>query len=536
MDNKKFSVNFSKDITTYTNESSFPIDNVDVGHSLNILQTSFNTQPSELPVDYVKSSTGGIFFGKLEYGITINNFSNNEIPTASWVLSKITNSSGGIDEQVFEVLFNNKFYTKSISDLSQKDHSMLTNISGNGQIHLSTLEYSNIKEPASDLTNGYLRKEDYSIFKNKQDKLVVGTGLSLVNNTLNLVLSNINHDALKNYDLTRHYKCDDSITSSTTLWSSNKITNYISSIISPPVTDYVSKLNGGQFSSKISYTTNPNISSDLDIVHKEYVDNSILTSIDSVYTTLKGTENNSVKTILGTLSLSDLGTRNHSNLTNILGDSEEEAYHLTLVQFNRVKNKASENEDGYLSKEDWILFNSKLGEFSTVKDLLQEEFIRYSNGIMYYNPTKINHDDLLNYSPERHPLLNDEEVTDTNVWSASKIMSMLTGSDFQSYRINLNSGATVAQRLIGLVEGQDYPTGWELSADGSSLIITHNLNNLVSVISVYSVNGITNDAVKLEGNVAYSTLTNIYYNNGYNRIKLDTFATITTNLIIKIIL
>jgi len=75
-----------------------------------------------------------------------------------------------------------------------------------------------------------------------------------------------------------------------------------------------------------------------------------------------------------------------------------------------------------------------------------------------------------------------------------------------------------------------------LAADNNALVITHNLDKVATTVSVFSENGITNDLVKLEGNVAYSTFTNQYYSSGYNRIRLDALATVTTDLIIKIIL
>ena len=82
----------------------------------------------------------------------------------------------------------------------------------------------------------------------------------------------------------------------------------------------------------------------------------------------------------------------------------------------------------------------------------------------------------------------------------------------------------------------NYPTGWVLAADSNALVITHSLDKVATTISVFSENGITNDLVKLEGNVAYSTFTNQYYNSGYNRIRLDAFATVTTELYVEIIL
>ena len=86
-----------------------------------------------------------------------------------------------------------------------------------------------------------------------------------------------------------------------------------------------------------------------------------------------------------------------------------------------------------------------------------------------------------------------------------------------------------------MVEGTDYPTGWILTDDGTSLVITHNLATLASVVKVFSKNGTTSDVTELQGNVAYSTFTN-KYDTGYNAIRLDALATITTELYIKILI
>lgn len=534
MDYRGFSVGFSKDVFTYTLNNSFQVENIDVGNSVNILETIFfNSQNSSFITDFVKSSTGGVFYGKISYDIQETDFEGNQIPTANWVLTKILSS--GSNNFDFNALFDDRFSTKRIEDLAERSHSMLTDVFGSGSFHLSLDEYNNIKQPASLYNNGYLTKNDYQIFYNKQNSLSVSTGIILSNNTLSLDLNTIDHNLLKNYEADRHYKCNDTLIQNNIVWSSFKIVEYINENIPSQIVDYVSS-NGGVFNGVISYSNLLEITNDLDIIYKKYLVDYVTNNTNEIFTELSGTGNNSIKYILNSLSLTDLGIRNHNDLLNISGDNLEELYHLTLQQFNRVKFPASETTDGYLTKEDWNTFNSKLGSFDVNIDLEQSTFLRYGNGIMYYNPNIIDHNNLYNYDESRHPQLNDEETTTSNVWSASKIMSMLTGNDFQSYRINLKSGATVEQRLIGLIEGEDYPTGWGLAADGTSLVITHNLNKIVSIISIYSVNGITNDAVKLEGNVAYSTLTNVYYNGGYNRIKLDAFATITTNLIIKIIL
>ena len=126
---------------------------------------------------------------------------------------------------------------------------------------------------------------------------------------------------------------------------------------------------------------------------------------------------------------------------------------------------------------------------------------------------------------------DDTTISSTTLWSSSKINSTFS----PNFEIRLNSGATVAQRLVGLVAGTDYPTGWTLSADEAALVITHNLDSRSKAVKVLSKNGTTSNCVELQGNVAYSTKTDVF-GTGYDAIKLDAFATITTELYVEIIL
>lgn len=172
---------------------------------------------------------------------------------------------------------------------------------------------------------------------------------------------------------------------------------------------------------------------------------------------------------------------------------------------------------------------TKLSAFSVAYDDTKTAFLTYSNDHLYWNHAYLDHNGLLNYSADRHALLDDGQTTSSNVWSASKITTELGG--YTRFReVRLNSGATVAQRLSGLVEGTDYPTGWVLTDDGAALVITHSLNSLSGYCAVMSKNGTTSDVVKLEGAKAYGTYTNVYYNSGYNRIRIDALATDLTEL------
>ncbi len=537
MKKKVLSININNDSSSYIEEQ--------IQKTFSDEGTKYSTNFPEDPIipgtfvpitDYVKASTGGTFYGKLYYPSTITNFSGLELPTANWVLDRINYYLSNISID-FNTLFDNRFSTKSLGNLAIKSHSLLTDIHGNGDIHLNSIEASRVINPASATTDGYLRKEDWVIFNSKLSYINTGPGLLYSGGTLSLVPGLIDHNLLKNYDPNKHVPKNDSATDSNSLWSAAKIISYVNSIIPPEITDYVSKSNGGVFEGIISYLNPFYIDNNpLNLVYLGYLNNRLITLKGEVFTTLKGTGQDSISNILAYGSISNLGVKDHNLLDNIQGGDSTDRIHLTQLEYNRVAQPATSTTDGYLKKEDWITFNNKLNAFTTASDTLQNVFLRYDNGVLYYNLQMIDHDALLNYDQQKHPLLDDNSITSNNVWSAEKINSLLTGSSFQTYKIRLNSGSTVLQRITGLVEGVDYPVGWVLMADNAALIIKHNLNTLSTVVSVFSVNGVTNDAVKLEGNVAYSTFTNKWVDGGYNAIRLDAFATINTEIIIKIVL
>ena len=229
----------------------------------------------------------------------------------------------------------------------------------------------------------------------------------------------------------------------------------------------------------------------------------------------------------GTKSIADLGTKSHLSLTNLPGSSA--GYHLSASTYTSVNRYATTSQDGLLSAADWNTFNSKLdainGDGTT---------ITISGENISVIPAGVDHDQLLNYVEAQHRTINDSGTANTDLWSASKIISYV--SNYAAiYTIRLISASTVAGRLIGLTPGVDYPTGWVLSADDAALVITHNLDRLHSSVKVISINGVTSNGVELQGNLAYSSVTNVY-GTGYDAIRLDAFATIETELYIKIIL
>lgn len=211
-------------------------------------------------------------------------------------------------------------------------------------------------------------------------------------------------------------------------------------------------------------------------------------------------------------SLASLATRNHSNLNAIAGDGD--GYHLSAGNYAIASRAATTDQSGYLTALDWNTFNNKLNAFTAGTG------IDFDGEVISVNNSEI---------------INDSGTSAIDIWSAEKVISYTT-TGLNTYTIRLNAGTSLAQRLSGLIEGTDYPTGWVLSYSGASLIITHNLNILCTTLTTLSVNGTTSDAVKLEGAVAFSTFTNNYYTSGYNRITLDTFNVDGTEIYLKLIL
>lgn len=82
--------------------------------------------------------------------------------------------------------------------------------------------------------------------------------------------------------------------------------------------------------------------------------------------------------------------------------------------------------------------------------------------------------------------LEDNEETFTLISTTELSRLQLIGS---SYLISLPSNTTVAGRIVGLVEGTDYPTGWAIAVGSSEydLLITHSLSKRVANINIFSV-------------------------------------------------
>ena len=96
------------------------------------------------------------------------------------------------------------------------------------------------------------------------------------------------------------------------------------------------------------------------------------------------------------------------------------------------------------------------------------------------------------------------------------------------YTIHLPAAATVAGRLIGILE---QPSGWVLTVDTNpaDLKITHNLDRKVAYVTVFA-GGVSGDRLLL-GNAAYSGV----FAESQNVLRIEALATIETDIIIQMV-
>ena len=388
-----------------------------------------------------------------------------------------------------------------------------------------------------------------------------------------------------------------------------------------PITDYVSKANGGTFQNLIMYPSALSITGNYDIVYKKWVDDAISTAIggggtvdyslarpyfsvanpttsplsyssstgvfilnrylskyvnDTGYiTTYTVTESDvtaheaaltidasqvtglstALSTNFNTLfdarfaisSLASLGTRTHKSLTSLPGSSE--GYHLSLTDYTIATQAADSTHSGYLTSADWNKFNNASSGSDSLFELVGEapnQYVRCNYALTsLYDITAFATSQYVPYTIwDYMPVASSSTLGGIKIGSGLEISGDGTLSTTSSsvgtgnnniYHIRLNSGATVTQRLIGLTGDIDYPASWTLVADNNALVIVHNLNTIVSIVKIFSKNGVTSDLIELQGNIAYSTFTN-KYSYGYNSIKLDNLATVSTELYLRIII
>lgn len=524
-------------VTSYVDESQIPLK----GDDPVIYSNDFVPQNAgeNVPIaDYVSALNGGTFNAKISYPSALTLSGNYDIVYRLWVENYVSTQ---ISSAGFESIFDALFAQKSITELASYSHNSTQNIDGgttNQYYHLTQAQHTNATRVANGTDTGLISNTDWATFNSKLGT-INATSPILYNsgtNTVSINVGLVNHDALLNYDADRHLLKDDAGETSSNLWSASKIIDYVASQIPSALTDYVSKTSGGNYDAIIGYSTDVPPVLGTDIPNKTYTDGIVNSSISSYNSILMGSSSGSIQELLGTFDISYIGTRAHNSLTNHQGGSSGQYYHLTQTQCTEATRYATNAQSGLLTSEDWVTFNGKLSAFSTARNTGLSTFLEYSGGLLYYNEGRLDHDSLLNYNINQHRVLNDSVISSTTLWSSSKIASMFTSDANKVYTIRLNAGSTVAQRISGLTAGVDYPTGWTLSGNDVNLIIQHNLDELVADVFVYSKNGSTSDVVKLTGNVAYSTLTNVYSAGDYDSIRLDALATIQTELYIKIII
>lgn len=100
-----------------------------------------------------------------------------------------------------------------------------------------------------------------------------------------------------------------------------------------------------------------------------------------------------------------------------------------------------------------------------------------------------------------------------------------------AYTIVLPAETTVASRVLGAVEGTDYPTGWVIEADTNpgDLKVTHNLDRRVAFVTVFSVDGI--EETQLYANAAFSGI----FSPDRDTVIIRSLATIETPIVIHIL-
>lgn len=536
MIDKSYSPDFAAG-STYTPETPIPIDPSTIGVTNASPDFVVPVGGGGTPItDYVPASTGGTFSGLVSYNNAKTLTGDYNFTYKSWVESTIATA---ITDGNFTTLFNSLFAAKSITDLGTKTHNSTTSIQGgtSGEYyHLTSAQYTNATRVATSSVTGLLSNTDWNTFNNKLDAILEGTGISIVGTTISTNDSEINHDSLLNFVSLEHVPLDDTKTTTSYVWSASKIISYVASQIPAEITDFVSKADGGNFENLIGYGSDLTITGNTTIPHKKYVDDSIASGISTYDTAIFGGSTGSILEYLGTLDITDIGTREHNNLTTFQGGISGQYYHLSQTEHTEATQYATGSLNGLLSSVDWAYFDAKLDAFDTLESAVYAEFLYYDAGYLYYNPAYLDHNSLLNYVVDEHTPLDDTSTTTSNLWSASKIYAMIGSNAVYPYFIRLENAGTVGGRLVGLTEGVDYPVGWILTDDGADLLVEHNLDEKSILVSIQSLNSGTSNLIQLQGNVAYSSITNEYYSSGYNRIRVSALATVATELYIYILI
>jgi hypothetical protein len=101
------------------------------------------------------------------------------------------------------------------------------------------------------------------------------------------------------------------------------------------------------------------------------------------------------------------------------------------------------------------------------------------------------------------------------------------------YTITLPNAGSVALRVAGATSGVDYPAGWTLNAYGlnpNDLEITHNLSRRISFVTIFELNGATEER-QLFNNAAYSGIVAPTQSN----MRIEALATVSKPIVIHLV-
>lgn len=202
----------------------------------------------------------------------------------------------------------------------------------------------------------------------------------------------------------------------------------------------------------------------------------------------------------------------NNNLSNILEGGG--VYHLTTAYKAFIDTGISVGLDNITSIGSGDIITTAERNLLNSLGSGNEELIRDTVAAFIQNGTGITwvHDDPGNTLTPTVSLssFTTADLSDSNdrryVTEAEKaLLNTLSGGGIV-WPIILNSSTTVAGRLVGLIEGTDYPTGWTLVAgtQPEDLLITHNKGKKLNTIKIYSVDPSTSaERLLIDFNTAF---------------------------------
>lgn len=205
--------------------------------------------------------------------------------------------------------------------------------------------------------------------------------------------------------------------------------------------------------------------------------NSALISSLAATTNIDGTEtlitddSGLKKVTLSTINtyIGDNISLDHNDLSSLQGGDTDEYYHLSLDEYNAATRNATSSQSGLLTSTDWSTFNDKQDAITSTSS------ISVSGSTLSVNNAGI---------------IDDDSLSTTALWSASKIISYVLGE--------VTGATTTTIDYIDARQDSDNPTTLDPGAsptEGDRYIITdpNNLNGNFGTIDT-DING---DAIQL---------------------------------------